>query len=84
MSSARGWRSFALDGALAAVVAALLSLTALATPGAGALDLAAVLVASAALLAWRRAPWWRWRSPRCACWCSPRTPSRGRPPPSPC
>ncbi|GAA4936683.1 signal transduction histidine kinase [Nonomuraea thailandensis] len=56
MSSARGWRSFALDGALAAVVAALLSLTALATPGAGALDLAAVLVASAALLAWRRAP----------------------------
>ncbi|MGR6913579.1 sensor histidine kinase [[Actinomadura] parvosata] len=56
MSSARGWRSLAQDGALAAVVAALLTLTVLATPAAGALDLAAVLIAAASLVAWRRAP----------------------------
>ncbi|MEV0827849.1 sensor histidine kinase [Nonomuraea rubra] len=56
MSSVHGWRSFALDGTLAAVVAAMLSLTVLTAPGTGALDLAAVLIGSAALLAWRRAP----------------------------
>ncbi|TYB56424.1 sensor histidine kinase [Nonomuraea sp. PA05] len=56
MSFMRGSRALAMDGALAAVVAALLSLTVLATPGAGAFDLVAVLVASASLVAWRRAP----------------------------
>ncbi|UBU13334.1 sensor histidine kinase [Nonomuraea gerenzanensis] len=56
MSFVPGWRSFALDGVLAAVVAALLSLTVLATPAAGVLDLVAVLIAAASLVLWRRAP----------------------------
>ncbi|MGW4802197.1 sensor histidine kinase, partial [Nonomuraea sp. NPDC004297] len=56
MSSAHGWRPLAQDVALAAVVAAMLSITVFATPAAGALDLAAVLAGSAALVAWRRAP----------------------------
>ncbi|GAA3252307.1 sensor histidine kinase [Nonomuraea helvata] len=50
------WRPLALDGALAAVVAVMLSATLLVTPKAGALDLAAVLVGSLAVIAWRRAP----------------------------
>ncbi|GAA1615085.1 histidine kinase [Nonomuraea maheshkhaliensis] len=50
------WRPVAMDGALAVVVAVLQSVTVLANPGAGALDLVAVLAASAALVAWRRAP----------------------------
>ncbi|PZG21760.1 sensor histidine kinase [Nonomuraea aridisoli] len=56
MTSLPGWRPLALDGALAAVVAVLLAVTVLAIPGAGALDLAAVLVGAASLVAWRRAP----------------------------
>ncbi|MEV0306097.1 sensor histidine kinase [Nonomuraea fuscirosea] len=56
MSSVHAWRPVAVDGALAVVVAVLQSATVLTNPGAGALDLAAVLVASAALVAWRRAP----------------------------
>ncbi|MEV4073206.1 sensor histidine kinase [Nonomuraea fuscirosea] len=56
MSSVHAWRPVAMDGALAVVVAVLQSATVLTNPGAGALDLAAVLVASAALVAWRRAP----------------------------
>ncbi|MEV0233775.1 sensor histidine kinase [Nonomuraea sp. NPDC050786] len=50
------WRPLALDGALAAVVAVMLSVTVLVTPKAGALDLAAVLAGSLAVVAWRRAP----------------------------
>ncbi len=49
-------RSLAQDGLLAAVMAILLSVIVLATPRAGAVDLAAVLVGSLALVAWRRAP----------------------------
>ncbi|MEV4107818.1 sensor histidine kinase [Nonomuraea sp. NPDC049695] len=49
-------RPLALDGALAAVVAVMLSATVLVTPKAGGLDLAAVLVGSLAVVAWRRAP----------------------------
>ncbi|SEG79629.1 Histidine kinase [Nonomuraea solani] len=45
-----------MDGAIAAVVAAMLSVTVLATPAAGALDLVAALIGSAALVFWRRAP----------------------------
>ncbi|TDD56464.1 sensor histidine kinase [Nonomuraea terrae] len=56
MTSLPGWRPLALDGALAAVVAVLLAVTVLAVPGAQALDLAAVLVGAASLVAWRRAP----------------------------
>ncbi|MBF8185802.1 sensor histidine kinase [Nonomuraea sp. K274] len=56
MSPMLGWRPLALDTALAAVMAAVLSLTVLVTPDAGALDLVAVLAGSAALVAWRRAP----------------------------
>ncbi|MFI7633992.1 sensor histidine kinase [Nonomuraea sp. NPDC049400] len=56
MTSLRGWPPLALDGMLAAVVAVMLSATVLVTPKAGALDLAAVLVGSFALVAWRRAP----------------------------
>ncbi|GGP82317.1 two-component sensor histidine kinase [Streptosporangium pseudovulgare] len=51
-----GWRPLAQDGLLAAVMAALLSVVVLGTPGAGAVDLAAVLAGSLALVAWRRAP----------------------------
>jgi signal transduction histidine kinase len=56
MSIMHGWRPLAMDGALAAVLAAMLVATVLVTPGAGPLDLAAVLVGSLALVAWRRAP----------------------------
>ncbi|TMS00491.1 sensor histidine kinase [Nonomuraea basaltis] len=56
MSSVDRWRPLAMDGALAAVVAVMLSATVLGTPGASALDLAAVLVGSLVLVAWRRAP----------------------------
>ncbi|MET7327557.1 sensor histidine kinase [Nonomuraea sp. NPDC005650] len=56
MTSLHGWRPLALDGALAAVVAAMLSVIVLVTPQAGVLDLAAVLVGSLTLVAWRRAP----------------------------
>ncbi|MEU8356136.1 sensor histidine kinase [Nonomuraea sp. NPDC048882] len=56
MSSVHAWRPVAVDGALAVVVAVLQSVTVLANPDAGALDLVAVLAASAALVAWRRAP----------------------------
>ncbi|GGS81242.1 two-component sensor histidine kinase [Nonomuraea spiralis] len=45
-----------MDVALAAVVAVLLTATALTTPGASAVDYAAVLAGSLALVAWRRAP----------------------------
>ncbi|MFB9201778.1 sensor histidine kinase [Nonomuraea spiralis] len=50
------WRPAAMDVALAAVVAVLLTATALTTPGASAVDYAAVLAGSLALVAWRRAP----------------------------
>ncbi|MEV4010789.1 sensor histidine kinase [Nonomuraea angiospora] len=56
MTFLRGWHPLAVDSALAAVVAAMLSATVLVTPQAGALDLAAVLVGSLSLVAWRRAP----------------------------
>ncbi|GAA3429615.1 histidine kinase [Streptosporangium nondiastaticum] len=51
-----GWRPLAQDGLLAAVMAALLSAVVLGTPGTGAVDLAAALAGSLALVAWRRAP----------------------------
>ncbi|WP_031163389.1 sensor histidine kinase [Streptosporangium roseum] len=50
------WRPLAQDGLLAAVMAVLLSVVVFNTPRAGALDLAAVLAGSLALVAWRRAP----------------------------
>ncbi|TMR24159.1 sensor histidine kinase [Nonomuraea turkmeniaca] len=56
MSYLDRWPPLARDGMLAVVVAAVLSLAVLTTPGTGALDLAAVLIASLALVAWRRAP----------------------------
>ncbi|MFC4015771.1 sensor histidine kinase [Nonomuraea purpurea] len=56
MSSVHRWRPLAVDGALAAVLAVVLAATVAITPGAGALDLVAVLVGSLALVAWRRAP----------------------------
>ncbi|MEO3873275.1 sensor histidine kinase [Nonomuraea sp. B12E4] len=56
MSSPYGWRPLALDAALSAVVAALQATTVLANPRAGAVDLVAVLIGAAALVAWRRAP----------------------------
>jgi hypothetical protein len=56
MTFLRGWHPLAVDSALAAVVAVMLSATVLVTPQAGALDLAAVLVGSLSLIAWRRAP----------------------------
>ncbi|MFD0663334.1 histidine kinase dimerization/phosphoacceptor domain-containing protein [Thermocatellispora tengchongensis] len=46
----------AQDGLLAVATAILLSVIVFATPGAGALDLAAALAGSLALVAWRRAP----------------------------
>lgn len=51
-----GSRALAEDGLLAASMAALLAVIVIYTPSAGALDLAAVLVGSFALVAWRRAP----------------------------
>ncbi|MEV6035411.1 sensor histidine kinase [Nonomuraea sp. NPDC052116] len=56
MTFLRGWHPLAVDSALAAVVAVMLAATVLVTPQAGALDLAAVLVGSLSLVAWRRAP----------------------------
>ncbi|MEU6716840.1 histidine kinase [Nonomuraea sp. NPDC046802] len=56
MSSVHRWRPLAMDGALAAVVAAMLTAIVLFTPDAGALDLVAALVGSLSLVAWRRAP----------------------------
>ncbi|MFI7707303.1 sensor histidine kinase [Nonomuraea sp. NPDC049480] len=56
MSYLDRWRPLAMDGLLAAVVAVLLSVIVFDTPRAGALDLAAVLIGSLALVAWRRAP----------------------------
>ncbi|MGN9837310.1 sensor histidine kinase [Nonomuraea sp. H19] len=56
MSSLDRWRPLAMDGALAAVVAVLLSVTVAGTPGAGTLDLVAVLAGSLSLVGWRRAP----------------------------
>ncbi|MEV4575152.1 sensor histidine kinase [Nonomuraea jabiensis] len=56
MTFLRGWHPLAVDSALAAVVAVMLSATVLVTPQAGVLDLAAVLVGSLSLVAWRRAP----------------------------
>ncbi|MFF4622618.1 sensor histidine kinase [Nonomuraea jabiensis] len=56
MTFLRGWHPLAVDSALAAVVAVMLSATVLVTPQAGVLDLAAVLVGSLTLVAWRRAP----------------------------
>ncbi|NYF43682.1 sensor histidine kinase [Streptosporangium sandarakinum] len=56
MRSVEGWRPLAQDGLLAAVMAALLSVVVLGTPGTGAADLAAALAGSLALVAWRRAP----------------------------
>ncbi|MGP3917027.1 sensor histidine kinase [Nonomuraea sp. 10N515B] len=56
MSYLDRWPPLARDGALAAVVAAVLSVTVAGTPGTGPLDLAAVLTASLSLVAWRRAP----------------------------
>ena len=50
------WRPLAQDGLLAAVMAILLSVIVFYTPHAGALDFAAVLAGSLALVAWRRAP----------------------------
>jgi hypothetical protein len=46
----------AADGLLAAGMAVFLSVIVFATPGANALDYAAVLAGSLALVAWRRAP----------------------------
>ncbi|MDX3105495.1 sensor histidine kinase [Nonomuraea angiospora] len=56
MTFLRGWHPLAVDSALAAVVAVMLAAAVLVTPQAGALDLAAVLVGSLSLVAWRRAP----------------------------
>ncbi|MFV2175932.1 sensor histidine kinase [Actinomadura sp. LOL_016] len=51
------WGPLAQDGLLAAAMAAVVSgFLLVGTPRAGALDLAAVLAGSAALVAWRRAP----------------------------
>ncbi|GGV31175.1 two-component sensor histidine kinase [Actinomadura cremea] len=51
------WGPLAQDGLLAAAMAAVVSgFLLIGTPRAGALDLAAVLAGSAALVAWRRAP----------------------------
>ncbi|MFG6193480.1 sensor histidine kinase [Nonomuraea sp. JJY05] len=56
MTFLRGWHPLAVDSALAAVVALMLAATVLVTPQAGVLDLAAILVGSLSLVAWRRAP----------------------------
>ncbi|RAY14105.1 sensor histidine kinase [Actinomadura craniellae] len=50
------WRPLAQDSLLAVVMAVLLSAIVFNTPRAGALDLAAALAGSLALIAWRRAP----------------------------
>ncbi|MGI5285386.1 sensor histidine kinase [Nonomuraea polychroma] len=56
MSYLDRWPPLVKDGLLAVVVAAALSVTVADTPGAGALDLAAVVTGSLVLVAWRRAP----------------------------
>ncbi|MFI9595713.1 sensor histidine kinase [Nonomuraea sp. NPDC052265] len=56
MSLQHRWRPAAMDVALAAVVAVLLTATAVTTPGAGPVDYAAVLAGALTLVAWRRAP----------------------------
>ncbi|MEW2352419.1 histidine kinase [Spirillospora sp. NPDC029432] len=50
------WRPLAEDGLLAAGLAVLVTAIVVITPGAGALDVAAALAGSLALVAWRRAP----------------------------
>jgi signal transduction histidine kinase len=56
MTSIGRWSPLAQDGLLAAVMAIVLSVIVFSTPHAGALDLAAALAGSLALVAWRRAP----------------------------
>ncbi|MFI6174154.1 sensor histidine kinase [Nonomuraea sp. NPDC051191] len=56
MSLQHRWRPAAMDVALAAVVAVLLTATAVATPGAGPVDYVAVLAGTLTLVVWRRAP----------------------------
>ncbi|MEV4391023.1 sensor histidine kinase [Nonomuraea sp. NPDC049607] len=56
MSLQHRWRPAAMDVALAAVVAVLLTATAVATPGAGPVDYVAVLAGALTLVVWRRAP----------------------------
>ncbi|MFB4276378.1 sensor histidine kinase [Nonomuraea sp. MTCD27] len=56
MSFVRGWRPLATDAALAVVVGAMLWLTVVVNPSAGTIDFVAVLIGSAALVGWRRAP----------------------------
>ncbi|MEV4168107.1 sensor histidine kinase [Nonomuraea sp. NPDC049709] len=56
MSFVRGWRPLAMDAALAVVVGAMLWLTVVVNPSAGTIDFVAVLIGSAALVGWRRAP----------------------------
>ncbi|MEU9869640.1 MULTISPECIES: sensor histidine kinase [Actinomadura] len=56
MSSMNGWRPLVQDGLLAVAMALFLSVVVAITPHAGALDLAAALAGSLALVAWRRAP----------------------------
>lgn len=51
-----GWRPLVQDGLLAVAMALFLSVVVAITPHAGALDLAAALAGSLALVAWRRAP----------------------------
>ncbi|WP_141576819.1 sensor histidine kinase [Actinomadura sp. WMMA1423] len=56
MSSMNRWRPLAQDGLLAVAMALFMSVVVAITPRAGALDLAAALAGSLALVAWRRAP----------------------------
>ncbi|MBB6394086.1 signal transduction histidine kinase [Actinomadura coerulea] len=56
MSSMNRWRPLVQDGLLAVAMALFLSVVVAITPHAGALDLAAALAGSLALVAWRRAP----------------------------
>jgi signal transduction histidine kinase len=56
MSYLARWQPLTRDILLAVVVAAMLAVTVAGTPGAGGLDLAAVLAGSLVLVAWRRAP----------------------------
>lgn len=51
-----GWRPLVQDGLLAVAMALFLTVVVAITPHAGALDLAAALAGSLALVAWRRAP----------------------------
>jgi signal transduction histidine kinase len=56
MSYLARWQPLTRDILLAVVVAAMLAVTVAGTPGAGGLDLAAVLAGSLVLVAWRRTP----------------------------